>query len=98
MKLNDIKLGTDWQVLTEFASTVNVGDTFLLYNASTDKQIFYTENAEAPTKDTFYKRIKPLEEVEIVVGEQSVYLRSDTGKAKLILSIPNETMALQAGD
>ena len=95
MKLLDTKIGTDWIVLNELI-TVQPGDKVALYNADANKTIYYTENEEVPTKETFYKRLESFKEIELIIGEQDLYLRSEFNEAKLMIQKPNEEIALQA--
>lgn len=66
----------------------------MLYNADANKVIYYTENGEIPTKETFYKRLESFKEIELIVGEQDLYLRSEFNEAKLMIQKPNEEIAL----
>ena len=95
MKLLDTKIGTDWTILNELI-TVQPGDKVALYNTDTNKTIYYTENDEVPTKETFYKRLESFKEIELIIGEQDLYLRSEFNDAKLMIQKPNEDIALQA--
>ena len=95
MKLLDIKIGTDWITLNELI-TVHPGEKIVLYNADANKAIYYTENEEVPTKETFYKRLESFKEIELTIGEQDLYLRSEFNEAKLMIQKPNEEIALQA--
>ena len=95
MKLLDTKIGTDWATLNEFI-TVQPGDKVALYNADANKAIYYTENEEVPTKETFYKRLESFKEIELIIGEQNLYLRSEFNEAKLMIQKPNKAIALQA--
>lgn len=95
MKLLDIKIGADWITLNELI-TVQPGDKVALYNTDANKAIYYTENEEVPTKETFYKRLESFKEVELIIGEQDLYLRSEFNEAKLMIQKPNEEIALQA--
>lgn len=93
MKLLDTKIGTNQKTLNRFI-TVNPGDKIVLYNADANKVIYYTENGEIPTKETFYKRLESFKEIELIVGEQDLYLRSEFNEAKLMIQKPNEEIAL----
>ena len=95
MKLLDTKIGTDWTTLNELI-TVQPGDKVALYNVDANKAIYYTENEEVPTKETFYKRLESFKEIELIIGEQDLYLRSEFNDAKLMIQKPNEEIALQA--
>ena len=95
MKLFDTKIGTDWTILNELI-TVQPGDKVALYNADANKAIYYTENEEVPTKETFYKRLESFKEIELIIGKQDLYLRSEFNEAKLMIQKPNEEIALQA--
>ena len=95
MKLLDTKIGTNWTKLNELI-TVKPVDKIALYNADANKSIYYTENEEVPTKETFYKRLESFKEIELIIGEQDLYLRSEFNDAKLMIQKPNEDIALQA--
>lgn len=95
MKLLDTKIGTDWTALNELI-TVQPGEKIALYNADANKAIYYTENEEVPIKETFYKRLESFKEIELIIGEQDLYLRSEFNDAKLTIQKPNEEIALQA--
>lgn len=95
MKLLDTKIGTDWTTLDELI-IVHPGEKIALYNADANKAIYYTENEEVPTKETFYKKLESFKEIELIIGEQSLYLRSEFNEAKLMIQKPNEEIALQA--
>ncbi len=94
MKLLDTKIGTDWTTLDKLI-TVHPGEKIVLYNADANKAIYYTENKEVPTKKTFYKRLESFKEIELIIGEQDLYLRSEFNDAKLMIQKPNEEIALQ---
>ena len=94
MKLLDTKIGTDWIALNEFI-TIQPGEKIALYNADANKAIYYTENEEVPTKETFYKRLESFKEIELIIGEQDLYLRSEFNDAKLMIQKPNGEIALQ---
>lgn len=95
MKLLDTKIGTNWTTLNELI-TVQPGEKIALYNADANKAIYYTENEEVPIKETFYKRLESFKEIELIIGEQDLYLRSEFNDAKLTIQKPNEEIALQA--
>ena len=95
MKLLDTKIGTDWIVLNELI-TIQPGEKIALYNADANKAIYYTENEEVPTKETFYKRLESFKEIELIIGERDLYLRSEFNDAKLMIQKPNDDIALQA--
>lgn len=95
MKLLDTKIGTDWTTLNELI-TVHPGEKIALYNAGANKAIYYTENDEVPTKETFYKKLESFKEIELIIGEQDLYLRSEFNEVKLMIQKPNEEIALQA--
>lgn len=88
-KLAEIILDKEPMALTEAVVTVTEGMQIELYNASYNKFIFYTENAEEPTNTTFYKRLKPYKGVTLKKGTQEIYVKSDLGAAKLIVSQVN---------
>ena len=89
MKLLDVKIDTAWVDLATLVE-VNVGDKIALYNADAGKSVFYTENEGEPTKDTFKKVLSPNTEVELIIGEQAVYVRGESNKTKLMITKPNE--------
>lgn len=95
MKLLDTKIGANWITLNALIST-QFGDKIILYNADANKAIYYTENEEVPTKETFYKKLESFKEIELIIGEQDLYLRSEFNEAKLMIQKPNEEIALQA--
>ena len=95
MKLLDTKIGTDWTTLNELI-TVQPGDKIALYNAAANKAIYYTDNEEVPTKETLYKRLESFKEIELIIGGQDLYLRSEFNDARLMIQKPNEEIALQA--
>lgn len=85
-KLAEIILDATPMALTEAVVTVTEGMQIELYNANHNKSIYYTENVTEPTNTTFYKKLLPSKGVIIRKSSQEIYLKSEIGAAKLIVS------------
>lgn len=87
-KLYEVETILNWQNLNTLTGVTLSGE-YELWNAGREHDvvnIFYTESAEEPTDDSFYKALPRQNKAIIEVGEQPIWIKSEVKTAKLIIS------------
>lgn len=87
-KLYEVEVTLDWQNLNTLTGVTLSGE-YELWNAGREHDvvnIFYTESAEKPTDESFYKALPRQNKAIIEVGEQPIWVKSEVKSAKLIIS------------
>ena len=86
MKIAELEITPEWQDLGTLADIP--ATEIEVYNAgrSGASQLFITEDANMPTNKTFYKILDPQKGLRLTKGAQSIWVRSDYGTAKLMIT------------
>lgn len=86
MKIAELKLTTEWQNILDLVPDIS-GLKVELYNAAINtSEICYTNNDTQPVDTTFYKVLKAQTGVTLTVREQPLWVKSEYGAAKLMVS------------
>ena len=86
MKIAELEITPEWQDLGTLADIP--ATEIEVYNAgrSGASQLFITEDVNMPTNKTFYKILDPQKGLKLTKGIQPIWVRSDYGTAKLMIT------------